>query len=1032
MGSLRLKSVEQTIFFVKEEGGLKNVVRLIIENAGNKEMEASLRMKTGSQTYDFSLGAISAGEGCYEVNIPDIRQSLEVKFAISTSGELQDETSIPWKPQRHWLVYVIERAHHDPAYTDLPENLLEEYNGFYDAILQFCDETRDWPKESQFRYQVETASTILHYMNSRPKEVVDKLIGLMKEGRVEVAALYGNQVTGLSSSEELIRLLYPAFQLKRDYGVPIRSAEINDIPGLSWGLCSALANSGVRYLVACLPRWYFGKNHPNWDETEFAPHGGPKAFYWSGMDGSRLLFWYGRNGWDSVVNFVGDYVQTFEGLQKCLRDYEAEGYPFDALTVRVSGGSRDNSPPTVRPSYIAREWNGRWAFPRIIMATNSDFYEYIEGKYGEALPAYRGEIPDTDYVVGATSTPLETGLNRITHERISTAEKFCTIARAVSDYPYPSKVLGMAYEKLFMLDEHCWGMHDPIGPAQDSSISSKCHYAYMASALVHDCLLKSTNRIADQINLPHDGPHIIVFNPLSWLRTDLVRAPFIEPSPCGFPMHMVYDRSEAARKARKPPALVAGTAIGRGIINLPYELAEKPFYLIDEDSGERVPYQIVELTSPQAPTPLAGHRYALGHVDRRHALELVFVAKEVPPLGYKSFRIAPSEDRAEFATSIRVTDTILENRFFRISVDAGTGAITSIFDKELKRELVDGAAPHGFNQFIARTVTDGRQHVARASRVERGQAGPVMGSMVVRGDGLGCPQRTQEITIYDGLKRIDVANRLLKDSTPLLEMYFAFPFAVDDPRIKFEASGSLITPLEDQIPGSNTDYYPVQHWANVQGADFGITLSGIESHLLEFGGLWQGALSGAHHGVAYPGYGHESLKPGDIKKGHVFSYVMNTNYRTNFQPIQVSDLLFRYSFTSHREGWAEGRPVRFGWEVQNPLMAVYMEGKQNGTLPASQSFCQIDRPNVVLLNMKAAEDGGGIILRMMEASGADTPLTIALPFVDIATAYLTNPVEENERLLRHDRNSVTMEIKAFSIATIRIRPDSTQPPHLLR
>ena len=1015
MGTLKLKKVEPTVFFVSEGDELKNVVELTIENIG-KEIDASLRVKAGPKTYEVEIGAIAPGEGIYAVNLPDLRQPMELQFIINVAGEIHDNTTISWKPQRHWLVYVIERAHHDPSYTDIPENLQEEYDGFYDTILRFCDETRDWPEDSKFRYQVETTSTILHYIGNRPKEVVGKLISLMKEGRIEVAALYGNQVTGLSSSEELIRLLYPAFRLKRDYAVPIKSAEINDIPGLSWGLSSVLANSGVRYLIVCLPRWYFGKQHPNWDEKEFAPNGGPKAFYWMGIDGSKILFWYGKYGWDQVVSFVGDYEQTHEELPKCLKEYEEQGYPFDAVTVRVISGARDNSPPTIKPSYIAKEWNERWAFPRIILATNSDFYEYIEGKYGDGLPTYRGEIPDTDYVVGATSTPLETGINRITHERISSAEKFCTIARAISDYPYPDKALERAYEKIFLYDEHCWGMHHPIGPAQDSSISSKCNYAYVASALAHDCLSKSTNRIADQLDLPKDGYYIIVFNALSWPRTDLVSAPFIEPSPCGFPIHLVYNEA-----GKRPPVTVAGTAIGREIVDLPYELVEKAFDLIDEDTGERVSYQIVELTSPQAPAPIAGHRYALRHIDRRHAIELVFVAKGVPPMGYKTFRIMPLEGKVEFPTSIRVTDTTLESRFYRISLDVKTGAITSIFDKELKREIVDADAPHGFNQFIARTVTDGKQYIAGTSRVEKGKAGPVFGSIVVRGDGVGCPQRTQEIRVYDDLKRIDVSNRLLKDSTPMLEMYFAFPFDIDNPKMKFEATGSFITPLVDQIPGSNTDYYPVQHWANVSGSDFGITLSSIEAHLLEFGGLWQGCLSGAHHGVAYPGYGHEFLKPGDIKKGYIYSYVMNTNFRTNFQPIQVSDMLFRYSFTSHKGDWIEGGSPHFGWEAQNPLITVYVKGMQVGSLPRSKSFCSIDKPNVILLNMKAADDGNGLILRLMETKGVDTQVTLTLPFVDIDVAYLTNPVEEDEKLLKYSRNNVMATVKAFSIVTLRIR-----------
>ncbi|MGQ9515305.1 MAG: glycoside hydrolase family 38 C-terminal domain-containing protein [Thermoproteota archaeon] len=1024
MVMVRLKKVEPTVFFVREEEELKNVVELTIENSG-EEREASLNVRAESKTYEVIIGKISKGEGKYSVNIPDIRQAMKIRFGIYVGGQLQDEVSVIWKPQRHWLVYVIERSHHDPSYTDIPENLLEEYNGFYDTILQFCEETRDWPDESKFRYQVETASTILHYMKSRQKEVVDKLLNLMKEGRIEVAALYGNQVTGLSSSEELIRLLYPAFQLKRKYGISIKSAEINDIPGLSWGLSSVLANSGVRYLIACLPRWYFGNNHPNWDEREFAPHGGPRAFYWSGIDGSKVLFWYGKNGWDQVVSFVGDYEQTCRELPKCLMKYEAEGYPFDAITVRVISGARDNSPPTIKPSYIAREWNERWAFPRIIIATNSRFFEYIESKYGDRLPIYRGEIPDTDYVVGATSTPLETGINRITHERISSAEKFCTIANLVSDFSYPEKSLRRAYERIFMFDEHCWGMHHPIGPAQDSSISSKCNHAYVAAALAHDCLSKSTNRIADQINLPNEGYHIIIFNPLSWPRTDLVRASFIEPSPCGFPMHLVYDQSEEARKEKRPPILVAGTAIGRDLIDLPYELVEKTFDLIDENTGEKVPYQIVEMSSPQAPIPFAGHRYALSHVDRRHALELVFVAKDVPSVGYKSFRIAPSEKREKFVTSIKVTNNTLENRFYKITIDEKTGTITSIFDKELNKEIVDRKAAHSFNQLIVRTVIDGKQHIANVSSIERGEAGPVFGSIVLKGNGLGCPQITQEIIVYEDLKRIDVANRLLKDSTPMLEMYFSFPFDVDDPNVKFEASGSLITPLVDQIPGSNTDYYPVQHWANVSNKDLGITLSSIEAHLLEFGGLWYGYLSGAHHGVTYPGYCHEFLKPGDIKKGHMYSYVMNTNFRTNFQPIQVSDMLFRYSLTSHKGDWIDGRSVQFGWEAQNPLIAVYIKGKQKGLLPKSKSFCRIDKQNIVLLNMKVAENGDGIILRIMEMEGADTQFMITLSFIEISDAYLTNPVEENERILKHNRNSIIAEVKAFSIATIRVSYDLT-------
>nr|MDO8133973.1 glycoside hydrolase family 38 C-terminal domain-containing protein [Candidatus Njordarchaeum guaymaensis] len=1022
MGFLKLEKVEPTVFFLREKDELRQLVELTIRNEG-KEIEANIEVQADSVRHVTSIGRVETGTGIYKVPILDIQQSTTVRFRLYAAGELQDESSLAWKPQRHWLVYVIQRAHHDPAYTDLIPHVLEEYNGFYDQILKFCDETSDWPEESKFRFQVETSWSVLNYMKNRPKAVVDRLIGLMKERRIEVGALYANEVTALCSHEELIRLLYPTFQLKREYRVPIKSAELNDIPGASWGLSNVLANSGVKYLIVALPRWYFGKNHPNWDEKEFAPHAGPRAFYWLAIDGSKVLFWYGKYGWDSAMFFANDYEQTYKMLPGKLKELEDQDYLFDAATFRVQGGHRDNSPPTIMPSYIAKEWNERWAYPKIIVGTNSDFFDYIESKYGDELPTYRGEIPCTDYVLGATSTPLETGVNRVTHERLMSAEKFCTIASSVTDYHYPHDYLTKAYENTLMYDEHAWAMHDPIGPAQDSAINTKCGFAYMASALTQDCLSKSLNKIVDQVNLPSEGYHIIVFNPLSWKRTDIVYASFREPTPCGFPMHTLYELPEDWMKAtgEKPPILVAGNAIGRNIVHLPLELLDKPFNLIDEDARKKVPYQIIEVSDPQAPTPMAGHRYALAQVDRRYALELVFVASDVPPLGYKTYGIAPSDQKTDLATNIKVGDASLENRFYRISVNPRTGTITSIYDRELNIELVDKDAPHGFNQFLVREVTNGEQHPALESKVQKGKTGPVIGSLIIKGTGVGCPQRTQEIIIYDNLKRIDIANRILKDSTPLLEMYFAYPFDMKNPKAKFEATDSLITPIEDQIPGSNTDYYTVQHWADVSNGDYGVTWTSIESHLAEFGGLWPGYLSGAHHGVTYPGYGHEWLKPGEIKKGHIYSYVMNSNYRTNFQPTQVSDLLFRYSLSSHSGGWMDGEARDFGWGAQNPLIPVSMKGKQEGSLPQSTSFCSIDRSNIILANMKTAEDSDGIILRLMETEAKETTATITLPFVDISEAYLTNLVEENETLLSSQRHTITVPLKAFSISALRVK-----------
>ncbi len=59
-----------------------------------------------------------------------------------------------------------------------------------------------------------------------------------------MTALFANEITELCGHEELVRLLYPSFELKRRFGIDITVAEHNDIPGFSWGLASALAGAG--------------------------------------------------------------------------------------------------------------------------------------------------------------------------------------------------------------------------------------------------------------------------------------------------------------------------------------------------------------------------------------------------------------------------------------------------------------------------------------------------------------------------------------------------------------------------------------------------------------------------------------------------------------------------------------------------------------------------------------------------------------------------------------------------------------------
>jgi alpha-mannosidase len=145
---------------------------------------------------------------------------------------------------------------------------------------------------------------------------------------------------------------------------------------------------------------------------------------------------------------------------------------------------------------------------------------------------------------------------------------------------------------------------------------------------------------------------------------------------------------------------------------------------------------------------------------------------------------------------------------------------------------------------------------------------------------------------------------------------------------------------------------------------------------------------------------------------------MINNFRTNFQPVQVTDALFRYRLTTTGQPPA-GRD--FGWAASSPLLPVCVQGPQAGDMPPSAGFCEVDTSNVLLLALKAAEDGDGLILRLAETEGRQTLATIHLPAYEIDQAFQTNLVEENTGVVWSDRHQVHVALSAYATVTIRCR-----------
>ena len=983
-GQLKFTTIKPTVFFVSKENNLTQLGEATINNPSQEDEQITLQIRMAGERMRKISATVPKGTTTVKFPFPNISETKLVTFILTIEGREQDRRSMTWQPQRKWRVHFIPITHHDLGYTDTIENVLNRYAGFYDDILKFCRETDDWPEEAKYRYTAEGAWAMKHFVETRDKESIEELGKYVKQGRIEIGALMGNQISCLHSHEELVRLMYPSFRMAHQFDGQVLTGSITDVPGLSWGLPTVMAGAGVKYFFAGLPTYFeWGRNdiHTFWDESAVLRHGRPDAFRWQGPDGKSVLVYYQSSyGFFGGVTGPHSYKYVMDRLPSELEKMQKEKTPFSVMRYIHNG--LDNYPPSIEISEIVRQWNSKWAYPKLIVGTNTMFFKELEKQCSD-IRTFRGELPDTDYVVGALSTAKETTINRLTHDRLVSTEKLATAASLTGDFTYPADDIRKANDDMLLYDEHTWGKDYPAGKFQDWAWNEKSHYAYRAAGLTQQITNASISHIVNKIERKEDAHYIVVFNPLSFKRTDIVRV-----AKFGNAGSRVYDLSLPANKTT--------------------------------DSFSEV-CQYVALAGPQATVPYAAYRHARGQFEKRELYDLVFVAKDVPPLGYKVFKIG---DKVSDHSSNRIKTgpNMSESRFYRIIIDPETGGISSIFDKELKRELVDQDADHKVNQFVMRWIQTGKIEGPKSVTVQQGQSGPIYESLIIKTQGPGCPQITQEIILYNHTKRIDFANRILKDSTPLQEIYFAFPFKMDNPDFRYEGSNSVIKPFRDQFPGSNTNYYTVQHWADVSDGQFGITLSAAESHLLEFGGLWPNYCSQAHHGIDPPGYGADFVKPQQVTKGHMYAFAISSNFRTNFQPVQQSEILFHYSLTSHEGGWQKGNCARFGWSAANQFIVDDVRGKKDGPLaPDTMSFCSVDKPNVLLTTLKLAEDDDGIIIRLIETQGKATTVTITLPHIAVADAKVTNLVEQNKGSAVFTEHEIQANIGAFGITTIRIK-----------
>jgi alpha-mannosidase len=133
---------------------------------------------------------------------------------------------------------------------------------------------------------------------------------------------------------------------------------------------------------------------------------------------------------------------------------------------------------------------------------------------------------------------------------------------------------------------------------------------------------------------------------------------------------------------------------------------------------------------------------------------------------------------------------------------------------------------------------------------------------------------------------------------------------------------------------------------------------------------------------------------------------------------------FVYSLLPHSQS-SRFETIAQAYALNDSLIAV--GGGMGGTptvdavSQASSSVVSTNQPQIVIETIKRAEDGNGIIVRLYDSQRwrGSEQLTCGFP---VKAAWRTNLLEENQTELSVDGKTVTLYVKPFEIATVRIVP----------
>jgi alpha-mannosidase len=854
-----------------------------------------------------------------KLNIDALKEGDTTKFIVSVN-QIKKELKPISDFAKQFTLQFTANAHIDAAWLWRKKETEEVTKRTFSAVMNMFKARPD------FTY-TQSQAALYDWMKVDYPDLFEQMRSYADKGRWEISGgMWIEPDCNLPSGDSWARqLLYGQKFFKNNFGKQARIGWNPDSFGYNWNLPQFMLKGGLDAFIT---------QKIGWNDTNVFPH---RLFWWQSPDGSKILTYF-------PFSYVNEIENPF-GLVDWLRQYEANT-GLTKLLVLFGVGDHGGGPSLEMMARID-QLRELYIYPKIEFNTAQNYIDWVRKHDISKLPVWDDELY-LEYHRGTATTQSNTKKwNRSNEVLLTNSEKFNSVSTIFGGQNNASKIKDAW--KIVLFNQ----FHDilPGSSIREVYIDADKDYRE-ANDLASFTLNKSLKNLTSQINtsVVKDGKAVIVFNPLSWVRTDVAK--------------------------------------------------------VELTKGDEANYLIYDLDGKEIPSQL----------QRKDKLtrEIIFIAKDVPSLGYKTYVIKKTDSDLSWKQKDAIPPSNapegkIENEFFKVTIDGSNGLVKSILDKRLQKELLNGFGnklqlledlPKAWDAWNIGLT--GKEFPSTYRNFKFVENGPVKSIIRITRDYLkpgvvkSFPTEdypnsffTQDIILYKGIDRIDFKTDVeWWEEKTMLKV--AFPFNVQDTVATYEIPFGTIkrsTTLKAQWDKGKWEVN-AQKWADLSNDEFGISL------------------------INKSKYGYDTRE-------NVMRLSLLRSPKWPDPTADRGDHAFEYSLFPHKGRLENSETVHKGYEFNYPLISV-LSDIHNGELPINHSFVQISDKSIILTSIKQAdEDENAFILTMYESSGKEKNVEFTLPFNPVKV-FETDFLEETLFSVKHKENKINLTMPKNSVKVLKV------------